>query len=85
MNSRQRRVDRRYWKYNVTVIAEDYNHYVEMWDWLADRHGRKARNCGWRHHHGWEYVDPGHISDRIRIRWQFLRERDLLEFTLRWA
>ena len=85
MNSRQRRVDRRYWKYSVSVIAKDYDQYLEMWDWLVARHGKKINKCGWRHFDGWEYVDPGHISDRIRIRWQFTNEKNALAFALAWA
>lgn len=82
MNSRQRRVDRRHWQYRIHVVAESYAQYTEMWNWLVSRHGKKSHKCGWREGE-WRYVDG--ITDRINTNWHFECERDLLEFTLRWA
>lgn len=82
MNSRQRRLDNRYYKHRITVIAETYTQYIEMWDWLAARYGKKIYKCGWRHM-GWRYVDG--VSDKIRVEWQFANEKRALAFALAWA
>ena len=81
MNSRQRRVDRRHWCHSISMEIR-FDHYIEMWNWLAARHGKKARNCGWRQS-SWRYAD--HCSDIVKLNWQFEQERDLLEFVLRWS
>lgn len=84
MNSKQRRTDKRLWKYSVKVPYQDYDNYVKMWDWLKLKYGTKARKCGWRDRHG------PFISDDIKyflsydIEWQFSDERKYIEFTLRW-
>ena len=82
MNSRQRRLDNRYYKHRITIIAEYYDQYIDMWDWLVARYGKKAHKCGWRHKE-WQYVDG--VSDKIRIEWQFTDEKRALAFALAWA
>lgn len=84
MNSHQRRKDRKLWKHSVTLSFRDFDHYIEMWEWLAMRHGKKANTCGWRDRDpitdsNWQTYD----SDLIT--WQFINERDAIEFTLRWS
>jgi isopentenyl diphosphate isomerase/L-lactate dehydrogenase-like FMN-dependent dehydrogenase len=80
MNSSQRRVDARRWRYRVTTPAVDYNDYVEMWEWLKARHTTKINRCGWR-----DRILNDISNYKIDIRWEFLRERDAVEFALIWA
>ncbi|MFY8211433.1 MAG: hypothetical protein ACOVLB_02025 [Candidatus Nanopelagicus sp.] len=85
MNSHQRRKDRKLWKYSVTLPFRDFDHYTEMWEWLAMRHGKKANTCGWRDrdpvtNSNWQHYD---VYDLVT--WQFIKERDAIEFTLRWS
>lgn len=86
MNSRQRRQDQKLWRYHIEVQINDYNHYEEMWTWLVEKHGKKIGRCGWRDRKICE-VDYIHWLDHdpIRIRWEFIDERDATEFALRWA
>jgi hypothetical protein len=81
MNSRQRRIDRRCWKYSKKVVCETWDEYNDMWQWLAKRHGKKVYKCGWREKTEWPYT----WSDQIYVLWEFRREKDLMEFILRWS
>ena len=80
MNSRQRRKDRKLWRYSIVTVARNYDHYDEMWTWLKQRHGTRVRNCGWR-----DRVQAHGPDDEYRITWQFVREQAAAEFALRWA
>lgn len=82
MNSRQRRLDRRYYKHRIIIIAKSYEQYIDMWDWLVARYGKKAYECGWRHM-DWRYVDG--VSDLIAIEWQFTNQKVSLAFALAWG
>ena len=81
MNSKQRRIDRRCWKYSVPTLCRDWDEYNDMWQWLGKRHGKKIYRCGWREKTSW--VDS--YSDRIQVTWEFRKEKDLVEFILRWS
>ena len=84
MNSKQRRKDSRLWKYNVTINAKSFGHYEEMWEWLCNRFGSKVSRCGWRDRH--PEIDYRDYDDgTFDVVWQFVNERDAIEFTLRWA
>jgi hypothetical protein len=81
MNSKQRRQDRKKWKYRISTTARDWDHYNAMWEWLKSQHGIINSRCGWR--------------DRVRNRtnlpyenyqvvWQFTKENDATLFALKW-
>ena len=48
MNSKQRRKDKRKWKYSVVTTSRDYDHYEEKWNWLKNHYSANAAKCGWR-------------------------------------
>jgi hypothetical protein len=52
-----------------------------MWQWLANRHGKKIYKCGWRERVSWE----DSYSSRLKVTWEFRKEKDLMEFILRWS
>lgn len=83
MNSKQRRKDRRQWKYTVNTIAKDYDHYIEMWNWLANAYGRKILSCGWRVkfelHTIYEY------DESLPMQWIFDNQHKASNFAMRWA
>lgn len=81
MNSRQRRQDRRAWKYRIDLGIGTFEDYVDMWLWLDQRFGRKIDRCGWRDRI--EIVDD--LNNQYRMAWEFLRKKDAVEFALRWA
>ena len=78
MNSKQRRTDRRYFKYSVcpSVDTAD-NHYDEMFDWCVATFGNSAKlrtgGVVWRekHHHRGTH-------------WKFTTEQGAALFALRW-
>ena len=82
MNSKQRRKDRRLWKYQITTSTRNFNEYIDQWTWLDNRFGRVIDECGWREREvnfdAWE-------SEDLRSVWEFKREQDAVEFALRWA
>lgn len=82
MNSKQRRQDRKLWRYSIITVAEDWYHYEEMWNWLKARHGTKVTMCGWR-----DRIDRRNTCDQenYKVVWQFINQRDAIEFALRWA
>ncbi len=80
MNSRQRRQDRKLWRYSIVTVLRNYEHYEEIWHWLRERHGARARDCGWR-----DRSDYLNNIGKYRVVWQFIRETDAAEFALRWA
>ena len=79
MNSRQRRKDTRAWKYCITMTNKTYNEYCDMWNWLRQRYGGKVHWCGWR-----DRVEETNYF-YYNIEWQFLKQKDAVEFALRWA
>jgi hypothetical protein len=80
MNSKQRRVDRRYWKYSVPLTLRDYDQYIEIWNWLTSRYSSKVTRCGWRDRCVYHRSD-----DSLNTTWQFNDEKKLVEFMLRWS
>ena len=78
MNSRQRRRDRRLWKYRVVTATPHFQDYEDRWRWLDDLHGRNVNKCGWRDR------DQGQ-GPPFETTWEFVNERDAIEFALRWA
>ena len=80
MNSRQRRVDRRLWKYSVPLTLRDYDQYIEIWDWLKGRYSSKVAKCGWRDRN----VYYRH-NETIGTTWQFKDEKRAIEFILKWT
>lgn len=82
MNARQRRQDRKLWRYSVETVARDWDHYSEMWHWLKAKHTAKVTRCGWR-----DRIDRRNNSEpeNYPVTWQFIHERDAIEFALRWA
>ena len=73
MNSKQRRQDRRAWKY-VIVIDDKilWDDYHTMWDWTAKTFGTTLTK--WRERH-----------NCIGTHWEFKREREALIFRLKWG
>ena len=80
MNSRQRRKDKRFWKYSVKIILKNYDHYSEMWDWCKLQYGSINDRCGWRERGYDDYLIYGNET----IEWQFNDKRKYVEFSLRW-
>jgi hypothetical protein len=81
VNSQQRRKHRREWRYRVDLGSRPYDDYLDMWDWLDQRHGRKILRCGWRIKA--EYNND--TDDEYFLTCIFLRARDAAEFALRWS
>jgi hypothetical protein len=79
MNSRQRRVDRRHWKYSVPFTLRDYDHYLEIWDWLKSKYTTNVARCGWRDRTVY------YRNHTLGTTWQFNDEKKLVEFMLRWS
>jgi hypothetical protein len=75
MNSKQRRRDKKLWKYEVNLTYEqvDRNGYDNMFDWCRDTFGNNLRNGGWREKHG-----------HYGTCWQFKTQERATVFTLRW-
>ena len=78
MNSKQRRKDRRRFKYSVRPTRESADdHYDEMYDWCVATFGNSAKIRGggvvWReeHHHRGTH-------------WQFTYEQGATLFALKW-
>lgn len=76
MNSKQRRIDKRQFRYYVSLTSErrNENGYNTMWDWCVTAFGnsRKYKHCwreSWRH---------------IGTEWQFTTEESATLFALRW-
>lgn len=80
MNSRQRRQDRKRWRYSIVTVAHDWDHYSAMWLWLKEKHGTNVLRCGWRDRH-----DMYDDETDFKIRWEFDNERNATEFALKWA
>ena len=83
MNSKQRRKDRRLWKYKIKIVAKDFDHYAEMWDWLAINYGKIIDECGWRVKFDLECMHA--YDEYMDTVWIFNDKRKATEFTLRWA
>lgn len=81
MNSRQRRQDRREWKHIINLGSRSFDDYIEMWNWLAEKHGKKILRCGWR----CKVEVNADTADEYFLTWQFIREKDAAEFTLKWS
>jgi len=81
VNSKQRRLDRRKWRYNVSVKTPSFQRYIDQWSWLDERFGRIIAECGWREHR--ENADCWDITGYSI--WEFERERDASAFDLRWS
>jgi hypothetical protein len=73
MNSKQRRKDKRKWKYSVRYSHTDIERYNEMWDWCAATFGNHKDET-WREKFG-------HIGDY----WQFETEQAMTLFVLRFG
>lgn len=72
MNSKQRRLIRRYYKHEVVLNdVVTYKQYAEMFVWCSKIFGNKQRD-GWR------------IKPREYSVWQFDCPKKAIEFTLRW-
>jgi hypothetical protein len=76
MNARQRRTDRKRWKYHVTLTYEqaDRNGYDHMFDWCCDTFGNGVVCAGWREKHNY-----------IGTWWQFTNAEKAALFSLKWA
>lgn len=92
MNSRQRRRKFREYRYNVCTEHDDYNGYIEAWEWLTKHYGpgqlQKKNNAG-----GWFEVfdvDDVILDNQARspwyfkVRWHFKKSATAIEFALRW-
>jgi hypothetical protein len=76
MNSRQRRADRKKWRYEVTINAvKSSKDYDAMFDWCVANYGntRGISANGWREKHGY-----------IGTCWQFNNSAKAAAFALRW-
>ena len=77
MNSRQRRADRKAWRYEVAIDErKSFADYDEMFDWCVANYGntRGISSNGWREKHGY-----------IGTFWQFNNSAKAAAFALRWA
>jgi hypothetical protein len=76
MNSKQRRVDRKEWRYEVTIDeGKSFADYDAMFDWCVTNYGNSrgiGRN-GWREKHG-----------HFGTCWQFNNSRKAMAFALKW-
>ena len=79
MNSKQRRKDRKRWRYSVTIGYTDTSNwgddavvYQQIWDWCAKNFGTIVDRCGWRDR------DCGD-------RWEFDCPKKAALFALRWS
>ena len=73
MNSKQRRKDRREWKYTIVTPTQDWHHYIDMFDWCVKNFGGCVTD-GWR--------DPRHYSDCAE--WKFNCPKKAAVFAMRW-
>jgi hypothetical protein len=74
MNSKQRRKDKRKYRYRITIDHDTWQEYEEAWWWLANRYGRTVNTCGWRDRASWRSA-----------RWEFDNEKTFVAFALAWA
>jgi len=76
MNSKQRRQDRKKWKYSVRLTYEqaDRNGYDNMFDWCCDTFGNGKVCAGWREKH-----------QEIGTWWQFTNSKKAALFALKWS
>jgi hypothetical protein len=79
MNSRQRRKDARLWQHRVVTNNIEYYEYSNIWDWVSEQYGKNEKKCGWRDRV--VYND----NDNFDVVWEFVKEKQAVEFTLRWA
>lgn len=79
MNSKQRRKHSRKFKYSVRTEIKSYEQYCLMFDWLTRKHGNVISKCKWRRRHHEAYLGGVYV-----IIWEFVRERDSIEFSLSW-
>lgn len=82
MNAKQRRQDRKLWRYSIATVARDWDHYNAMWEWLKSRHGANASRCGWRDRIMYRHYCN---QENYQVVWQFTNEQNAIEFALRWA
>ena len=81
MNGKQRRQDRRKWKYNVVYDIYDSQgpqsreEYDAMWDWCVEQWGNKTGK-----HHVWREK-----IGCVGTHWQFNNEQAYLLFVLRFG
>ncbi len=76
MNARQRRADRKRWKYTVTVDDHrSYSEYDAMFDWCVANFGNtKASTNRWREKHGhfgtcWQFIDSA-AATAFALKWK---------------
>jgi hypothetical protein len=79
MNSKQRRKDRRMFKYSVRISNDkrSANGYDNMFDWCTTTFGNSIRTqkiCSWREKHHY-----------VGTYWQFSTETGASLFALKWA
>ena len=76
MNSRQRRQDRKKWKYNVKLSYDqaDRNGYDNMFDWCRVTFGNGVSQNTWREKH-----------QEIGTCWQFSDSKAAALFALKWS
>lgn len=76
MNSKQRKQDRRKWKYHIRLTYDqaDQNGYDNMFDFCRDTWGNGRRCAGWREKHRY-----------IGTWWQFTDEKKAVLFALRFG
>jgi hypothetical protein len=76
MNSRQRRADRKEWRYEVTINeSQSFVNYDAMFDWCVANYGntRGISPNGWREKHG-----------HFGTCWQFNSSTKAIAFALKW-
>ena len=73
MNSKQRRKERREWKYKVVTPTPDWHRYLDKFDWCVKNFGGCVDD-GWR--------DPRYYSDYAE--WKFNCPKKAALFALRW-
>jgi hypothetical protein len=80
MNSKQRRKDKKRWKYHVTVKfpnnlsnwAEEGEFYLKMFNWCKENYGDNVERCGWR-------------ERKFGDLWEFDCPKKATAFALKWA
>ena len=93
MNSRQRRRQLREYRYSVVTEHDEYQSYMEAWEWLSDNFGqgrleKKHNGPGWFERfdvHNVKIESASQSPWYFKVRWYFKNRATAVEFALRWS
>lgn len=74
MNARQRRRDRKLWRYTVSIDVTSWSKYDLMFDWCVANYGNRVCQNVWREKHGhfgtcWQFTDPA-VATAFALKWK---------------